>query len=295
MTSQEQLLSTALHDIVAEQPFEPDLVAIERRGRRLRRRATIRFAGAGVAVTVAAVAIGTSVGPRGRPDVAEPPLLLLADKIATAPKVPGDATLIKSDEAEDSGKRSVGWELWGDDGTGYVSLDRDRLPTLVAGHNSVREPAFVQDVAAAEYAAKADLDRARERMAYDAFGRDTHPANPKYEVDDWIWTNSVNALKVGAGNPAVREGVMRLISTLPHVTVEPTVTNGKPTLTLTDNEPAVEAGIRSMPAFTQILVVTADTGVPVRFHGYIGKKDTGGGTNYEISRVTLADVAAGRF
>jgi hypothetical protein len=48
-----------------------------------------------------------------------------------------------------------------------------------------------------------------------------------------IWYNSINALTEGAGNPQVREGVLRVLSTIAEVTVANATTGGQPTLTLT--------------------------------------------------------------
>jgi hypothetical protein len=67
----ETLLREELHSIAARQPFTPDISAIERRGRQLRRRTTTArgLAGLGVAaaVTAVAVTVGTSQGePGGR-------------------------------------------------------------------------------------------------------------------------------------------------------------------------------------------------------------------------------------
>jgi hypothetical protein len=67
----ETLLREELRSIAASQPFTPDISAIERRGRQLRRRATTArsLAGLGVAaaVTAVSVTVGTSVGqPGGR-------------------------------------------------------------------------------------------------------------------------------------------------------------------------------------------------------------------------------------
>src|SRR6202044_2386907 len=53
------------------------------------------------------------------------------------------------------------------------------------------------------------------------------------DIDNSIWNNSMDALSAGAGNPQVREGVLRLLSTIPEVTVANSTTGGQPTLTLT--------------------------------------------------------------
>lgn len=311
----ERHLSDALHDIVDTQPFEPDPAAIERRGRRLQRRAaTVRIAGIGVAAAVVAVAVGATVIPHalgGQPTAlpattgtsaaAQQPLVRLADYLRTAPKPTGDATLVMRDQNYPStGLRVVAWDLFGDNGTCFFSLTRTGLPAQVAGNKDQGAGMFGREVAAAQYAATGDLNTARDKMA-DA---PTKPGDPnptskwhdKSLIDNWVWENSQDALKAGAGNPVVRAGVLRLLSTLPEVTVINTMTAGQPTLTLTDTQPPINGGPKgSWPGYVEILIINANTGVPIAFHGGDPAKAPGIVVNYGISRVTLADVAAGKF
>ncbi len=315
----EQRLSDALHDIVDTQPFEPDPAAIERRGRRLQRRAvTVRIAGTGVAAAAVAVAVGAMVipdvpgsqstalpathqtTPTTGTSAAQQPLVRLADYLKTAPKPTGDATLVMRDQNYPStGLRVVAWDLYGDDGTYYFARTRAGLPAQVVGHKSRGEGIFGREVAAAEYAATGDLNTARDEMA-DA---PTNPGDPKAIsrtndkslIDNWVWEDSLDALTAGAGNPVVRAGVLRLLSTLSEVTVTDTTTTGQATLTLTDTEPVVKDGPKSSSGYTEALCINADTGVPVTFHGGDQAQSPGIDINYEVSRVTLADVAAGTF
>ena len=57
--------------------------------------------------------------------------------------------------------------------------------------------------------------------------------------DDYIWENSLDALTAGAGKPQVRAGVLRILSTLPEVTVTRTTPGGQPTLTQRAGAPAL--------------------------------------------------------
>jgi hypothetical protein len=99
----------------------------------------------------------------------------------------------------------------------------------------------------------------------------------------------MDALNVDAGNAQVRAGVLRLLSTLHETTVAHTTTVGRPTLTLTTTAPAVATGE------AEVLIIDADTRVPVEFHsGAVGQAPDCTIT-YQVSRVTLADVATGRF
>lgn len=313
----ERLLSDALQDIVASQPFEPDPAAIQRRGRVLQRRATtVRIAGTGVAAAavVAAGAVGATVlpntvsGPPAHPVAdpattygtvaAQPPLVQLAADLQAAPKPAGDATLVERDQHYTSGEHVVVWDLYGDNDTYYFAKTRDGMPAQVAGHKTQGEGVFGREVAAAEYAATGDLNTARAKMA-DAAG---DPGSTKISgshdeglIDGWIWEDSLDALTAGAGSPTVRSGVLRLMSTLHEVTVTRTSTAGQPTLTLTNTETAAAKGPVPASAYTETLIVNADTGLPVAFHGGADPKNPGININYDVSRVTLADVAAGKF
>jgi hypothetical protein len=314
----ERRLSDALQDIVASQPFEPDPAAIQRRGRILQRRATtVRIAGSGVAAVVVAGAVGATVlpsvlGGHSTHPVAhpvahpattgtaapQPPLVQLAADLQAAPKPSGDATLVERDQNYTTGEHVVVWDLYGDNDTYYFAKTRDGMPAQVAGHKTQGEGVFGREVAAAEFAATGDLDTARAKMA-DAAGdpgsTTISKSGDKALVDSWIWGDSQDALTAGAGSPTVRAGVLRLLATLPEVTVSKTSTSGQGTLTLTNTDPAVKDGPKSSPSYTEMLIINADTGVPVAFHGGVDPKAPGINITYDVSRVTLADVAVGKF
>src|SRR5665811_2410463 len=116
----EQHLGAAFRDLVAEQPFTPDVSAIEHRARQARRRDRIARGGIGVgvvavaAVAVVGVASAVPSAPTGtarasgahpantgastsstRSTGAQPPLVKLTADLATAPRPAGDATLVE--------------------------------------------------------------------------------------------------------------------------------------------------------------------------------------------------------
>ena len=108
------------------------------------------------------------------------------------------------------------------------------------------------------------------------------------DIDNNLWTASTIALSWGAGDPEIREGVLRLLSTIPEVTVADSTTGGQPTLTITAG-PAVFGGDGE-----QVLTINARTGMP------ISSVVTGRGMptsveTFRVSRVTLADIEAGKF
>ncbi|WP_092546351.1 hypothetical protein [Actinoplanes derwentensis] len=102
-------------------------------------------------------------------------------------------------------------------------------------------------------------------------------------TDNWVWNSSMDALGLRAGSPAVRAGVLRLVGQMPEVTVEKTTLGGKPVLTLAAGELATGGP-------TQTLTVDAETGLPIKY-----VVDGGKTINYTVARVTVADVAAGKF
>ncbi|GAA3201318.1 sigma-70 family RNA polymerase sigma factor [Actinocorallia longicatena] len=178
------------------------------------------------------------------------------------------------------------------------------------------EDMFKRDIAAALYAVKGDLATARDRLAVSnlAPGADprsdrarieklkaiakargekyTPPAPPTAEqrkeiTDNHIWTNAVDAPIAAPDNPQVRAGVLRVMATMPRVKVTETTTAGRPTLTLTDSW-TVNGGQ------VETLVLDAATGQPVALSS--SGSDVPPVTVYHrTSRVTLADVEAGRF
>ena len=110
------------------------------------------------------------------------------------------------------------------------------------------------------------------------------------EINYEIWYNSINALTEGAGNPQVREGVLRVLSTIAEVTVANATPGGQPMLTLTAAPALMGAGL---PA--QVVTVNARTGMPISLvNGTPGQKYYSN-TTFTVSRVWMAGVRAGRF
>ena len=83
--------------------------------------------------------------------------------------------------------------------------------------------------------------------------------------------------------------MLRLLSTLLEVTVTNTTTGGQPTLTLTAGSPAFPGNYR------EALTINAGTGVPVAFAGGTPGQKPDVTTTYQVFRVTLAAIAAGKF
>jgi hypothetical protein len=248
---------------------------------------------------------------------AQAPLLQLAGYLTTIKTQPGDAALILRDQKYSSGLRVKVYDLYADNGKYYFGKTEKAVSAAVQGGHTEAGSEFRGEIAAAEYAATGDLKVAREKMAdaVDPKSKSTKkdpgpgvvPSIPVPEsslkklptkvqkklisgwqtndVDNWVWENSTDALYAGAGNPKVRAGVLRLLSTLPEVKVTKTTTAGRPTLTLSAGSPALPAG------YTENVIINASTGEPVQFFNV----DHSIVVDYTVTRVTLADVAKGKF
>jgi len=335
----EQHLGAAFRDLVAEQPFTPDVSAIEHRVRQARRRDRLTRGGIGAGVVavaaVAAVGVvsavpsapagtapvsgahpantGASASPTGSTGsaAAQPPLMKLAADVAAEPRPTGDATLVER-ETGTQGQASVNvWDLYADDGRYFFSQTEAGLPAQVKEDNNQGGGQFGREVAAAIYAVKGNLDTAALKMAW---APDTTPV-PAWlsaqvkdisagglQIDNYVWEDCEDALVAGSGNPQVRAGVLRLVSALPDITVTRGTVDGQPTLTLTAG--AAEVGYSGVnptnpklpagPAYQEAITINADTGIPLEVVG--GPAGQPGVTvSYVVTRVTLADIAAGRF
>jgi hypothetical protein len=84
-------------------------------------------------------------------------------------------------------------------------------------------------------------------------------------------------------------GVLRLLATIPEVTVADSTAGGKPTLTLT-------AGTALFSNVTdQVLTIDGKAGFPVKSVSGIPGQAPSSVVTYQVSRVTVADIEAGKF
>ncbi|MFF5296853.1 hypothetical protein [Paractinoplanes globisporus] len=330
----EEHLSAALQDAVGNRPFTPDFDQIEARGRKLRNRRLAWRATAGTsfaAAAIAAVAVATSgTGTTAPAQLAAPkpsvtsgstasagatqeaPLVQLVGYLTTAEQPAGDATLLLRDQVYKTGLKVDVWDLHADNGDYYFAKTKGALPAQVKGkHLQEDEAGRKAVVAAAKYAAKGDLNDARKKMAFAYV-----PKNPKVKptleapgvtpslpaaslkklpkgadpalyavntTDNWVWNNSMDALMVGAGSPTVRAGVLRLLNQMPEIKVAPGTYQGQKVLTLTAGQPAIGGNDH------ESLVINAESGLPIKYTNDFVT------VNYTVERVTIADVAKGKF
>jgi hypothetical protein len=298
---------------------------------RVRRRV---FAGTGLlataaaAATMVAVSLGT-VGP-ATPVAGAAVLNHLAAHIkahATTP-LPGDATLVVRTQSYPNGTSSSEADLYADNGEYFSTPTESGLPAAIAENANIGNGFSAREVKAALDAVNGNLATAAQEMATAPFDNGVKPASTGADLnmvtqkidaqpnltaaqktaliqkivdeanspsgqqastDNYIWMDSMDALIEGAGNPDVRIGVLRILSTLSEVAVTNTTTNGQPTITLTASAPALPSN------YQEAITISAVTGVPVSFVGGTPGQTPSVTVSYQVSRVTLANIAAGNF
>jgi hypothetical protein len=244
------------------------------------------------------------------------PLMTLAADLIADPKPTGDATLVERKTGE-SGHATINvWDLYADNGEYFFSRTKAGLPAQVEKDNSQGGGQFAREVAAAIYAVKGNLDTALLKMAWSP---DTTPVPAWLSVqvkdmsvggqliDNYVWEQSEDALVVGSGNPQVRAGVLRLVSALPDITVTKGIVDGQPTITFAAGEAelgrtgptkgigskAHPKGVQTGPAYVEAITINANTGIPLGIAtGPAGNVTPG--VTYVVTRVSLADIAAGK-
>jgi hypothetical protein len=267
-------------------------------------------AAVGVASGAHPASTRASASPTGSAD-AQPRLMTLAADVAAEPRPTGDATLVERETGKPGQTTINVWDLYTDDGRYFFSQTEAGLPAQVQKDNNQGEGQFEREVAAATYAVTGNLDTAALKMAW---APDTTPV-PAWlsaqvknmsagglQIDNYVWENSEDALIAGSGNPQVRAGVLRLVSALPDINVTRGTVDGHPTLTLTAG--AAELGrvgvdkanpkIATGPAYEEAITINANTGTPLGLASGPAGKVTPSIT-YVVTRVNLADIAAGKF
>jgi hypothetical protein len=237
--------------------------------------------------------------------------MTLAADVAAEPRPAGDATLVER-ETGYPGKKTINvWDLYTDDGRYFFSQTQAGLPAQVQEDNNQGAGLFAQEIAAATYAVTGNLDTAALKMAWAGnpapvpawlSAQVKNMSAGGLQIDNYVWEGCEDALVAGSGNPQVRAGVLRLVSALPGITVTRGTVDGQPTLTLTAGSaelggtqvdkanPKIETG----PPYQEAITINADTGIPLGFvGGPAGKVSVT--VTYVVTRVKLADIAAGKF
>jgi hypothetical protein len=240
-------------------------------------------------------------------------LARLASAVLASPAPAGDATLVlRSQGVGANGVPVPGADLYTDSGKYYYAPTEAGLPAQVSAGNNQGDGIFAREIAAATHAATTgDLTSAAEEMETAPSPSTAAPPQGGPLANDWLWENSMNALVAGSGNPTVRAGVMRLISTISEVTVTNATVAGKPAVRITAAFPGVpkctaaqaasSAKLREACAslagsgYQEQWTIDATTGIPISFAGGALGQPPAAVTTYQVSRVTLAQVAQGHF
>ncbi|MGD0703809.1 MAG: hypothetical protein ABSA02_28485 [Trebonia sp.] len=253
------------------------------------------------------------------------PLMTLAARITAGnSSVPGNASLVIAHKNLGPKVVEVVYALFTDSGAMYLGDDKKTLMTEVIKNENQADGFNTKEIAAARYAVTGNLATARKMMA-DASGPNDYylsyaarkkiwdknlPAlrallrekgakgsalNPQMPngqalqdlINNTIWNGCTDALQWAAADPQARAGIMRLLASIPHITVVHSTTDRQPTLTIT-------AGPKGFDNFTEVVTVSAATGLQVSLKAWAPGVSTGGETDRD-SRVTVADVKAGKF
>ncbi|WP_156313115.1 hypothetical protein [Micromonospora sp. HK10] len=246
------------------------------------------------------------------------PLMTLAGSIKTVTPATGDAWLVKATQVHGTKTMQVVYTLYTDGHAIYTGNSVQDIKRAIARHQDQMAdggyaPLLKAAVAAADSspadgrtqmlkAAKeplVGLDPAAQKAVWDKQQADVQviikqkggnaapkPYSPQAvqrHLDNALWTYSTLALSAGDGNTQVRAGVLRLLSTIPAVSVTNSTTHGKATLTITAG-PEVFGGEGS-----EVLTVDATTGMLVEDVSTMPGLPRAL-TTYESSRVTTADL-----
>lgn len=235
---------------------------------------------------------------------------LAAYIIANSRKQPGNATLVLSHYTYTTGQAPASNAgLYADSGAYYWAPTVSGLAGQVAAHHNLGDGQFAREIAAAEYAVHGDLAIARERMAglsgpadagmsaaaiavkaeelgvHAAHRQSLAAAVNKALTDGDVWENCLDTFVSGAGNPHVRAGLLRLLSTVSGISVTNGTLDGQSTLVVAHLMAGANAGIQ----YQEALVLGARTAIPVKFTGGAVGKTPDVTITYKISRVTVAD------
>ena len=285
----------------------------------------LTLATASVAAIAAALLVFTAGGKQGTAPAlglqahgGGPALVRLAGNISAAATPPGNATLVQrtttlSAQAAGGPVTITVYDLYGDNGTCYFSRSESGLAAQVAANNNQGGGLFAREIAAAQAAATGNVAQAALALANapDTTGQPQitpttgtsaadlasaklkdkltgFPYDPNATIyNNRVWENAQDALIAGTGNPEVRAGVLKILATLPGVSVTDGTSAGQPTLILTGGSDEVG------PDYQEQLTINSQTGTPISFAGGPPNGAPATQVSYKVARVTLSQVAAG--
>jgi hypothetical protein len=264
----------------------------------------VALAGALSAAVVAAFAL-TGGSDSGVPQATASPLAQLSAFVSQSPPATGDATLVQRHHTFADGSTMTGADLYLDNGTCYYAPTANGLSAAITGHETESCGPTNRAEAVAVAALNLPIGQARIRMANSAI--DPHAKNlagtasaraqarlknahvkpitmtHAQLIDGRVWSSSMGVLLAGAGQNTVRAGVLRLLASIPTVTVQRVTVDGHRALSLHD---------RVFPdGYSEGIVIDARTGSPLRFVGGYPHHTPAVVMTFKVTRVTAADLA----
>ena len=304
----------ARRDLLAHIAGTPAAAPAAVRPVRHRRRRGLLLSSAAVLAAAAAAAVAlVPSGGHGRlavDEAAAAPLVRLSQQALALPAPAGDATLVRRVSSYPDGGPVAVYDLYADDGTYYFGATRAAVRRAVRNHQTeygtlrkmlavaLAAPHLSADVARRRFVAAGGVKRSPDAQAAPATGATAKQAAEKQlgakhpeetftvaELDDnFIWGSAMDVLEAGAGRPQIRAGVLKLLATIPSVTVTKGTMDGRATLVLRCTD---------FPGhYVETLVVDAGTGVPIRFVGGGEGLAPSVVVTYHPTRTTLAHQGA---
>ena len=263
----------------------------------------------------AAASAGTATGSA---PAAGSPLVTLAARIKADTQPTGDGWLVISTQVDGAKTMQVLYALYTDSGAIYTGDSVNGIKYAIGHHqDQMNSGGYAPLVKAAILAAASSPAQGRTTMlkaAGDPLVGLSHAAQKtvwdkeqaaaqviikekggsakpqpyssravQQHFDNSLWAFSTEALSAGDGNTLVRQGVLRLLSTISGVSVAPSTTNGKATLTITAGSEVFNGD------GSEVLTIDAKTGMLVKDVSYTPGIPTAY-TTYQSSRVTTAHL-----
>lgn len=273
--STETRLAQSLEALVTGQPFAPDIDAVERRGRHLRRRARALRAVAGASLA-AVVAVAAVAAPGGTPvQVAKPPstsatgsavLYRLASASAAVPPLqgrylvlaetdtdsrsPGQSQRTSVIDTETGASTTYQLPAPGGAGPGVVhTCCTSEPPVLSEGPNPTSAEAWFAALPTDPAALRTQLlSIARQQAAAASAGTAASgkaaPVTPALSDDDYVYEEANTLLWSPLVQPALRSALYQVLAQTPGVSINPDATDpsGRPAIAMTRTD--ASAGVQ---------------------------------------------------
>jgi len=272
----------------------------------------------------------TQAAPQAAQPVVESPLVKLASEVKAAATVQGDSSLVIGTKMPADLPQYTFYSVYTDKGQIFTGDSVKTVAASASKNDDQATPYHAKLMAAAREAANGDVEKARIAMITAAhnvtglglspaeadkawadaqakiaedfrkIGKPAPPARPRPEGkelenfrNNHLWSNATSALFLGAANADIRAGVLKLIATIKDTKVGETEIDGQRALTISTS-PDIQGGDASV-----VLTINADNGLPILEEIFPAPNSPTPSkpakVTYKSSRVTLADVVAGKI